>query len=320
MIVWLVGTVLVLALVFAALAPLESLRWWSTRGSLEARETVAELTRAEESGTGGAPPGRYLVYLSGVGVIDGQSTSGRERAFLEDVARRVPEIRVVDEVFPYATDNRGLPQRTTAWLWDRLARLRIRRRTSIAPNLINLRNTLQVLVSADPRYGPTFNIGVAQEIWRALIRHGYARGCGAPVTLVGYSGGAQMAVGAAWFLAMLDVPTSVICIGGIFSDDPGLDQIEHLWDLRGTRDRLRWLGPIAFPGRWPIARLSTWNRARHDRRVTVTTLGPMTHDGRGSYFDRRVSLPDGRTFGEATTDAVVAILTASTAPAGPASG
>ncbi|MBK8462170.1 MAG: hypothetical protein IPL36_03755 [Nigerium sp.] len=73
-----------------------------------------------------------------------------------------------------------------------------------------------MMVPADPRYGPTLNAGLAQQIWRALLRHGYTPGCGVLVTLIGYSGGAQMVVGASTMLTLLGVEVSVVSIGGVF--------------------------------------------------------------------------------------------------------
>ncbi|MFT3876376.1 MAG: hypothetical protein QM708_08150 [Propioniciclava sp.] len=293
MIGWILASAGGLLLLFALLAPLESLRWWSTRGVAEMRRTYALLERHPAPGPSGEQPARYVLYLSGVGMVDGCTLSARERSFCDDLAAALPGVPVIAEVFPYAVDNRGLLQRATAWLWGRLARLRKARRESLTPKLIHLRNTLQVMVSADPRYGPTLSAGLAQEIWRALLRHGYTPGCGVPVTLIGFSGGAQMAIGSASMLTLLGVEVSVISIGGVFGDDPGLDHVTHLWDIRGSRDRLRKVGPIAFPGRWPFARGSTWHHAVEDGRVTVLDGGPVVHDGRGSYFEGREPGPDG---------------------------
>lgn len=293
MLLWVLGIAGGLLLLFALLAPLESLRWWSTRGASEMRRTYERLPWRPAPLAVHDQPERYVVYLSGVGMVDGRTPSARERSFCDDLAAALPGVPVIAEVFPYAVDNRSLLQRATAWLWGRLARLRKARRESLTPKLIHLRNTLQVMVSADPRYGPTLNAGLAQEIWRALLRHGYAPGCGVPVTLIGFSGGTQMAVGATTMLTLLGAEVSVISIGGVFGDDPGLDHVTHLWDIRGSRDTLRKVGPIAFPGRWPHARGSSWHRAVEDGRVSVLDGGPVVHDGRGSYFEGRIPGPDG---------------------------
>ncbi len=293
-VVWLAGVLLSLAVAFALLAPLESLRWWSSQGAIEARRTLA-LTAAPPAVRTPPPgaPSRYVVYLSGIGVVEGEGMSRREQAFWNRVAAELPDVEVIADVFPYAANDRSLLQRATSWLWSWLVRRRRVRRESLAPYLINFRNVLQVLVSADPRYGPTFNAGLGLAAWDSLLERGYVPGSGVPVTLVGFSGGGQMAVGASSMLAALGVPVSVVSIGGVFGADPGFEHVQHFWDIRGSRDRLRLLGPIAFPGRWPITPSSPWHHAVDDGRVTVLDGGPVVHEGRGGYFEARTPGPDG---------------------------
>lgn len=304
MITWALGILALILLLFVLLSPLESLRWWADKGELEVRRTF-DLVPPE---AGEDPAGRYVVYLSGVGVVGGDRLSGREEAWLESLQQDLPEVRIVSDVFPYAVDNRGLLQRTTVWLWSRLERWRRAGSIKLVPLLINIRNIAKVLVSADPRYGPTLNIGLAQELWRSLQRHGYVPGSSTPVTMVGFSGGVQMALGAGLFLSGLGVPVSVISVGGIFGDDPGLDRVSHLWHLRGGKDRIQHLGAVAFPGRWPTAPLSPWGRARREGRVTTTVIGPMKHDGARGYFGRRAFGADGRNHADLTREKVADII------------
>lgn len=265
MISWVFGVLGLALLAFMLLSPLESLRWWADKGELEVRRTFETLP---DTGAPANPADGFVVYLSGVGTIGGETLSEREEAWLAALKVARPRLTIVDDVFPYSAENRGLLQRTTQWLWAHLAWLRRRPGLKRVGWLINLRNIAQVLVSADPRYGPTHSIGLAHQVWRALQRDGYVAGSGAPVTLIGMSGGAQMALGAGWFLAGLGVPVSMISIGGIFGDDPGLDRLDRLWHLTGRRDRSQLLGAIAFPGRWPTAPLSPWGRAVREKRVT----------------------------------------------------
>lgn len=305
MITWLLGIAVLIVFAFVLLSPLESLRWWADKGEVEVRRSFDVIpvdARAETSSH------HFVVYLSGVGTIGGDGLSRRETAWLDLLRESVPDVVIVDDVFPYSVDNRGLLQRATEWLWRRLDRMRRQWRSNPLAMLINLRNIAQVLVSADPRYGPTQSIGLAQEIWRSLQRHGYQPGSGDPVTLIGFSGGAQMALGAGWFLSGLGIPVSMISVGGIYGDDPGLDRMRHVWNLTGTSDRLRLIGDIAFPGRWPTAPLSTWGRAKREGRVSTISVGPMRHDGANAYFGTRATLEDGRTYAEATRDAVARIL------------
>lgn len=312
MIAMLVAGAVVLLLVFALMAPLESLRWWSRRGDAEVLDGLARPDGAGSPVRDPAPR-MYVIYLSGIGAVDGATDSFRERAVLTELAERLPDVAVAADVFPYAVENRGLTQRATTWFWGRLQRLQRVPVASFASNLINLRNSLRVLVSADPRYGPTYNLAVAQEIAVSLSRHGYDWQERPPVTIVGYSGGGQIALGSAWHLAGLHVPVSVISLGGVLSDDPALDRIEHLWHLYGSKDKMQLLGPLLFPGRWPTAPLSPWHQARHAGRITLRKIGPMKHmDGR-DYFDRHATDAAGTSFRQLTVDALVEILSAASA-------
>lgn len=300
-------TVLVAGLIFILVSPLESLRWWSRQDAIQSRELLA--LPAQPVAASGQHT-RFVVYLSGIGVLDGSRNAGRERAVLARVADALPQVEIVADVFPYAMENRGLLQRTTTWLWKRLDNGRRTRRTALLHYLINVRNFLQMLVSADPRYGPTYNLGLAREILRGLTRHGWDPDHPAPVTIIGYSGGAQIATGAAWYLGARGLDVSIISIGGVFADDPGLDHVAEFHHLYGSNDKLQKLGAMMFPGRWRAAPLSTYGRAVREGRLTKHCIGEMQHDGRNSYFDGRVTTDDGRTYRETTGDAVIEILTA----------
>lgn len=295
-----------LVLVFALLSPLESLRWWSRRpdaGVLDA------LTRADLDPTEPRVDARrFVVYLSGIGSVDSGTDSRRERAVLEEIVERLPDVVVAADVFPYAVENRSLGNRASTWFWGRLQQLQRVPVASVASYLINLRNALRVLVSADPRYGPTFNLAVAHEVAESLSRHGYDWSQRPPVTIIGYSGGGQIALAASWYVARLGVPVSVISLGGVLSDDPALDRVQHLWHLYGTKDRMQLLGPVLFPGRWPTAPLSPWHQAMHAGRITARSIGPMRHMGGKDYFDRHATDDAGRSYRQLTVDALVEVL------------
>lgn len=300
--------VLALLLLLAFLAPLESLRWWTRRRDTP---TLATLTHDVDH-DGGAPEARsarlFVVYLSGIGTVDGLSGSRRERAVLDALAERLPDAVVTADVFPYAVDNRGLTQRATTWFWGRLHRWQRVPVASWASKLINVRNALRVLVSADARYGPTFSLAVAQEITGSLSRHGYDWGVRPPVAVIGYSGGGQIALGASWYLAALGIPTSVVSIGGVLSGDPALNRVDHLWHFYGRRDRLQLLGAAVFPSRWGLSPLSAWTRADREGRITRRQIGPMRHMGNGDYFDRHARTDGGTSYRNLTIDALVDVL------------
>jgi hypothetical protein len=162
--------------------------------------------------------------------------------------------------------------------------------------LVNIRNIFQVAVSADRRFGPIYNLGVARKLRNRLVRNGYRVGSGVPVTLLGWSGGGQIALGAARYLpGMIKAPVRVLSVGGVMSDDVGLQRIEHLWHLYGQKDPLEPVGRYLYAGRWRVHPNSPWNRALADGKITLIPLGPYTHNGKGSYFDNETTLPGGET-------------------------
>lgn len=303
---WFVGVALAAVLVLACLSPLETARWWPKRGRARTRDAVA----------GGDPdhcppglPERYLVYLSGVGDIDPEADPHEdEQWILAEIAREFPQVKVLAGVHPYAVDSRALQNKTTGGSWEAASHLGEGPRTVIRDLLLQARNVGQALWAADPRYGPTYYADLGRQVWDELTDHGYVRGCRVPVTFLGYSGGAQMGLGASWFLTLFHVPCTVIALGGVYSDDRGFAHVEHFWDVRGSKDLLRRIGPLMCPGRWPINVWSTIHTARRAGRVSFVNVGPVAHDGDDGYFDADASLPDGRSHAEATRDAIVTAL------------
>lgn len=302
---------LALFIISAVLAPIESLGWWA--GWFGEKE--APPTGDEQNAKGGESAeipqaAHYLVYLSGVGAITDDSIPEEEIKWLEALNKLMPGTELVTEVFPYSVNNAGLTnKRAFAWLWRRVEQMRLKNPMAIAALLVNVRNVLQVAVSADPRYGPIYNYGVAQEIVRALKAHGYRLKSGTPITLLGWSGGGQIALGTSTFLkGMLQAPIRIISIGGVMADDPGLDSIVRLDHYYGDKDPVQGLGAKAYAGRWPIAKQSAWNRALAQGKITMTSLGPLTHMGKGNYFDWETISSDGRPNAVLTLDAVAGSL------------
>ena len=273
-----------LALVItAALAPLETLSWWG--GWTE--EELGDMPPPEPGQADACQ--RYIVYLSGVASLSGQFLLPREKAFIRAMKIRMPGAVIISDVFPYSPQ--GLPlletPRLFGQLWRRVQKFKIDERQTILSVLINVRNIFQVMVSADHRYGPIFNQGASSVIEAALLDHGYRRGCGAPVTIIGYSGGAQVAVGAASFLrARLGAPIDVISLGGVIASDPGLGYLRHLHHIVGERDNIQKLGAVMFPERWAVLPMSEWNTARREGRTQIHKLPNMIHAGTRGYFGR----------------------------------
>lgn len=305
------GAALVLAALFA---PVEALRWWATQGAREADATAAalrqlreDLARRDPATTEPDAHGCYLVYLSGVGAVDHEIPTVGEQPLLDALAAELPDIRVVSEVYPYSPANRPLLSgRWSSWWWRWVERFGRGRFTSVLQAFVYLRNVLQFAVSADDRYGPMYSLGVARVIWDHLVAAGYRPGSDRPVVLFGWSGGAQIALSAAWYLSGAGMPLYLLSLGGVLTSDPGLDRVDHVWHLKGSRDWIQAIGGL-FPGRWPGRRQSHWARAVTDGRISIHRVGRMGHLGRGSYLSRSRTA-DGRTCRQVVAAEIVSIL------------
>lgn len=287
---------LALLFVSAAVAPLESLGWYAGWFGEKEEEEPQELLTPDPAGEI-SPASHYLVYLSGIGAIAPNSIPSEELPFIAGLQQKLPDSLVLTDVFPYSVTNLGLTgQRVTARVWRWIEQLRLKNPMAVAAFLINLRNVFQVATSADSRYGPIYNLGVAQEIRNSLVRHGYPLDNGTPVTLLGWSGGGQIALGAAWYLpGLIGGPVYVLSLGGVMSDDIGLKRVERLWHLWGEKDPLAPLGEKLYAGRWKIFPTSAWNRSLAEGKIVLIPLGPFTHNGKGNYFDNETTLPSGET-------------------------
>jgi hypothetical protein len=301
-----VGLVLLGILVWAAMSPIETLGWWA--GWFGERIYYDPLPPDGDVRALRPNANSYIFFLSGVGRVSGETISRREREFLRRLALNLPQAVVIDDIFPYSVNNlalTGQPFFARIWRWAFRRKLH---GPQLAGYLINLRNIWQVLISADKRYGPIFNQAVAQTFLHSLLRYGYNPASNEPVYIIGYSGGGQMAVGAAGYLReWLSGPVYVISLGGIFGSESSLLSVTHLYHLHGTGDHSHLLGLIA-PGRWPLFPASPWNRAKRQGLVTDQIIGPMGHTGRGGYLDATNKLPDGTPFVDRTVQAIANIV------------
>lgn len=311
--------ILIIAIGFllaGALAPLEALGWWAGwyGQSLEPSDDAPPDTSRATARR--SDPVSFVVFLTGIHSVSHATFARREQALLTALERRLENATII-EVFPYSVTNRALTgQRTFARFWRWALKRKLSGRT-LAGFLINLRNLWQVAVSADRRYGPIYNQGSAEMILRALAHHGYQPGSGTAVTLIGYSGGGQIAMGAAPHLkAALGAPIQVVSLGGVLAADPGLTEIDRLYHLYGDRDLVQRLANVFFPGRWRVLRYSPWNRALEQGIVALKRIGPMDHTGKGGYLDGKMKTADGRTYFEVTVDALTTLIQApATTPA-----
>jgi hypothetical protein len=329
---WLFFGVLAVLALAAIAVPISVLMWWAgwrrradplgndpalaaPLGSTEGHSTGPALGVAAfaASGSAAAPScGPFLVYFSGVGDISDVYQSRYEDELLEAVAQRVDGLVVITDVFGFSVDNLSMTsQRRLGWFWTWVNDVRLRKDSPLkrVGMLINLRNILHISVSADGRYGPVYNYGVAEMTLQSLLRHGYILGSGVPIALLGFSGGAQIALAAAGYVtATLRAPVQVITMGGIMNSSPSLRTITRLTLLYGTGDRLQWLPDWIFPARWPFWRNSEWNRALKEGKLRRICLGRMGHTKRNSYLDGTVYAPDGRSYRDVTADAIAGLL------------
>ncbi len=312
-----IGIVIVGFFIWAALTPFEVMGWWA--GWFDDRIYSDNLPPDGLVRTVRPHSDSYLIFLSGIGRVSGQTFSVYEQEFLHRLALALPHTVVIDDVFPYSINNlalTGQPFFARLWqlaLWSKL------HGPKLVGHLINVRNLWQIMLSADKRYGPMYNQASAEVLLDALRRYDYDPAHPAPVFIVAYSGSAQIAVGAAGYLAeALAAPVRVISMGGIFSSDPSLLQIEHLYHIVGSKDRSQKLNLLA-PGRWSILPASEWNRVRRQGKVTVINPGPIGHTGRGGYLDATAMLPEGVSYLDKTISVMAGIVRQnSSAPAVPA--
>ncbi len=304
----LVWLAFIAALVAALLAPVETLGWWAgwygeTLKPPADRDPL-DVAKARQAVS------RYVVYLDGISQSSSHYTPDIE-TFLDAFAPRLPErVRLIRGLMVYSVLNRPLDSDPVfSHFWKLVDAIRLKNGNSLLGMFINLRNVLIVAVSADQRYGPLYNFGIARLVYDALIADGYDPKSGMPVTLVGYSGGGQMAAASAAVLKRaIDAPIDVISLGGVMSGNSRFLELEQLYHLVGSKDGVERLGPMLFPSRWKIFPLSYWNRAVHLGRITFVPLGPVGHQVPGGMLDANAVLPDGRTNLGQTLDIIDRIL------------
>ncbi|MBD1911671.1 MULTISPECIES: CAAX protease [unclassified Leptolyngbya] len=301
----------VIALAFAGLlAPLETLGWWAGwyDDEINTNVNVGELA---EPITDPRSISRYIIYLDGIGQSTAEYLPDVED-FLDSLTPALPDnIALIRGLVSYSVLNNPLDEdRPLAFLWRLADKQRWTNPASLLGVLVNLRNVLIVGVSSDKRYGPLYNRGIAQVMHNALLKNGYQTGSGVPITLIGYSGGGQMACASAAFLKRaIGAPIDVISLGGVISANNNILVLEHLYHLVGGKDNVEKIGPIMFPGRWKLFPLSYWNRAKRLGKISFIALGSTVgHQLPGGLMDPKARVPDGRTNLQQTIDFIVQIL------------
>jgi hypothetical protein len=298
-----VSAIFVLVVVLLVLAPGEVIglrAGWSRR---DAKLPASLPYFIDLDGRSRRAPQRYLVYLDGIGKTAPRDTRVA-REVIKRLGRVLPGTRFVGHVTPYSPLNRALAAHPRLGRWWRLVAKRFR-------VLIFLRNIAQFLVASDRRYHDTYREAVAQTVLEHLTRSGYVRGSGAPLVLVGYSGGAEAAVSIAPILqaALATPPVTIVSIGGVVDARSHLPGVGHLYHFVSRHDWVERLGRMVFPAHWRIASRSGWNVARRAGRISVHRLDEARHFGRRGYLSSAPRFPDGGSQLDHTLAAVSRVLT-----------
>jgi hypothetical protein len=304
-------TIFVIALlVILLISPFESLQWWAgwVGDGPDAQGDSTPGQAPPLTSVSAAQPDQYVIFLPGVGAM-GTQVDPWERNLVDLLQQGLSGGIILSGLFPFTVREDTLTEhRRTAWFWRWLAHVRDTR-PSLVARLIDWRNLTQVFVSMDPRYGPIYNKGLEEKLAAVLYNQDYLVGGGKPITLVGYSGGAQVALGASLYLAHdLRAKVTVISLGGVLGDDPALASIDHLFHLWGTNDLEARLAMLVVPARWPISSRSLWNRSIAAQRISQHCLGAMHHTGPKGYLDAKTTAPDGRSYLEVTAAAMLGII------------
>ena len=291
-------------LIAAFLAPFETLGWWAgwTGNDVDPAHHAA----TSPAGATASEPRRYIVYLDGISQSSAQYTPDVE-TFLDALQAELPAgVRLVRGIMAYSVLNRPLDDDPMyAEFWKAVERLRSGAKTAILGMFINIRNVMIVAVSADSRYGPLYNLGMAQVVYNDLVRVGYRPHSGVPITMIGYSGGGQMCAETAPLLKRaLGAPIDVISLGGVMTGTCPFLNIDRLHHMHGSRDVIEPLGPLMFSSRWKIVPRSNWNRALRKGKITIVPLGPVGHQVPGGMLDPAYALPDGRSALRQTLDRI----------------
>lgn len=283
-----------LLLIWGTLSPVGTLVWWISQDSenFSARKNRFRNLPSSEAPDSATDPtiNCYIVFLTGVGDHSANQVAPGEEAFLDRLVEAHPNCVTVRDVFPYSAANESLgSDRILAPLWQ----LSEERSGSLESTniFIKIRNLWRFAISIDDRYGSIYNRGIASAIIEQMeATYPIPRLSSQPfkLILIGTSGGAQIALGAAYYLDQwLDARLIVISVGGDFSGSEGFNAVEHVYHLEGRRDWIEDISRVVFPARWPWTVGSPFNQAKREGRYTVHISGPHTHHGPTGYFGQK---------------------------------
>ena len=239
------------------------------------------------------PQPHYVVYLDGIHQHASEHPP-RITTFLSLLEQALgPQAQLLKGIEAYTVLPVGLAEDPgTAWFWRRLFNLQEQNPSAVvqvlAGMLVQANNVIKVGISSDRRYGPIVNVEQALKVAERLAELGFHPSSGTPITLLGYSGGGEMAMGMADYLRRIcRTPVHIVTFCGVFSGNQELAKVEGITTVVGTRDPLQVVGRIAFPGRSPLLPFTRWNKAVRSGAVRHTLIPGMTHNGNQGPFSER---------------------------------
>ena len=282
---------LLILLVWGTLSPVGTLIWWADEGvqllGLKNNPKVISVSPTT-SISKSSQFNCYIVFLPGVGDFSANQLTSGEEVFLDSLVAAHPNCIAVSDVFPYSAANESLGgKRVLAPLWNFADRAQ--GWLAISNVVIKIRNLWRFAISADPRYGPIYNQGIATAIVERMTAQ-------QPIPekpqiiLLGTSGGVQVALGAADYLKRdLEADIVVVSLGGVFAGTNGFKVSDRVYHLHGEFDWVENIGAVVFPSRWRWSVASPFNQARLQNRYTVASSGAHAHDGAEGYFGENLN-------------------------------
>jgi hypothetical protein len=184
---------------------------------------------------------------------------------------------IVSDVFPYSAANESLGgRRILAPLWGFAEQADGWLKN--ADIVIKIRNLWRFAISVDDRYGRIYNQGIASAILdRMNAANSIPQNSSQPlkIILIGTSGGAQVALGAAPYLnRWLDTQIFVLSVGGVFSGQMASRQQNMFIISKAVRIGLKISVELYFHhaglGRLRLRLIKPFVRGK----FTVKTIGP----------------------------------------------
>lgn len=300
----------VLLLLWGTLSLVGTLVWWLSQSAetLGLKKNQGQnLLPGDDSKTAASTKNIncYIIFLPGVGDFSANELTPGEEFFLNRLVQLHPNCVVVSDVFPYSAANESLGgERFLAPLWR--AAENADGWLKNADILIKIRNLWRFAISADERYGPIYNQGIATAIVKRMnATYPITTQQKVKLVLIGTSGGVQVALGAASYLdESLNADLIVVSVGGDFDGNAGFNAVNHTYHLQGRRDWVEDISYFVFASRWPMTVASPFNQARNSGRYTVIVSGPHTHDGAEGYFGQEFVGESKTTFVELTLQKV----------------